>query len=72
MNEHFYSAPPLFDTEQAGKYLGIEPHTLDVWRSNKRYELPYVKIGRLVKYRKEDLDNFIAKNLQNNTSKEPV
>jgi hypothetical protein len=31
-----------------------------VWRCTKRYPIPYVKIGRSVKYRRSDLLAFIA------------
>ena len=41
--------------------LGVTPRTLEVWRCTKRQPLPYVKVGRLVKYRRSDLDAFIAR-----------
>ena len=50
----------LLTTAQAAEYLGVSPGTLEVWRSTRRYGLPYLKIGRLVKYRKESLDAFLA------------
>jgi excisionase family DNA binding protein len=50
---------PLVSRKQAALYLGVATHTLEVWASAKRYALPYVRIGRLVKYRKVDLDRFI-------------
>jgi len=51
----------LFDQKGAGEYLGgISPDTLSVWRCTGRYNLPFVKIGRLVRYRKSDLDKFLA------------
>jgi excisionase family DNA binding protein len=58
---------PRFDSElltreQAAVYLGITASTLAVWKSKGRYDLPCVKIGRLAKYRKVDLDHFIARN----------
>ena len=31
-------------------------------QTTKRYALPYVKIGRLVKYKREDLERFILEN----------
>jgi len=51
----------LLTREQAAHYLGVTPRTLAVWACNKRYNLPFVKVGRLVKYRKADLDAFIAR-----------
>lgn len=55
----------LVDTKEAAKILGSSPHTLAVWRSLKRYPLPYIKIGRKVKYRKSDLFAFIDQNVCN-------
>jgi len=52
----------LLSGQEAAKFLGITYHTLAVWKCNKRYALPYVKVGRLVKYRRADLEAFIARN----------
>jgi hypothetical protein len=49
----------LLDTIQTAKYLGITSDTLAVWRCNKIYNLQYIKVGKSVKYRVSDLDNFI-------------
>lgn len=49
----------LLTRKEAADYLGITQHTLSVWACVKRYNLPYVKIGRLAKYRRTDLDAFI-------------
>lgn len=51
----------LLDTRAAAEVLGVTPRTLEVWRCTKRQPLPYVKVGRLVKYRRSDLDAFIAR-----------
>jgi excisionase family DNA binding protein len=53
----------LLSREQAARYLGVSPRTLAVWKSTGRYCLPVCKIGRLAKYRKSDLDAFIARSL---------
>jgi len=52
----------LLNTTQAAKILGVKPETLAVWRVTGRYNLAYVKVGRLVKYRKTALKNFINNN----------
>ena len=49
----------LFNNTEAAAYIGVTPGTLEVWRSTKRYNLPFIKVGRLVKYRKESLDAFL-------------
>jgi hypothetical protein len=46
------------DTKRAAEILGVSPGTLDVWRCKRRYDLPYQKIGRAVRYRVEDLEAF--------------
>ena len=49
----------LLSRKEAADYLGLEYNTLAVWASTKRYKLKYIKIGRLIKYRVEDLNEFI-------------
>jgi hypothetical protein len=49
----------LLDENAAAAYLGVRPGTLSVWRSTKRYALPYVKCGARVRYRKRHLDAFL-------------
>ena len=41
----------LLSRAEAAAYLGVAKQTLAIWACTKRYELNYVKIGRLVKYR---------------------
>lgn len=55
----------LLNSQEAASFLGIEEETLAVWRCTKRYPLPYIKVGRLVKYRPSDLQAFIESRLQN-------
>lgn len=52
--------------KEAAEYLGVKPGTLDVWACTGRYHLKYIKVGRLVRYRKEDLDEFLDKRTVNN------
>ena len=49
----------LMSRKEAAAYLGVTPHTLAVWQCKERYGLPCIKIGRLAKYTKEHLDEFI-------------
>lgn len=49
----------LLTRREAAAYLGVTPETLAVWASTRRYPLRFIKIGRLSKYRKSDLDDFI-------------
>jgi excisionase family DNA binding protein len=54
----------LMTSNDVSKILGVSTGTLAVWRTTKRYNLPYVKSGRLVRYREEDVQNFINSRLQ--------
>ena len=54
---------PLISTEEAAEILGLEPATLVNWRCTRRYPLPFVRIGRSIRYRLSDLELFIEKNV---------
>jgi excisionase family DNA binding protein len=45
-------------TVEAAKYLQLKPSTLEVWRFNNKGPA-YLKVGRLVQYRKADLEQWI-------------
>jgi len=51
----------LLTSEETANWLGLKtPHTLEVWRSTKRYpELEYIKVGRLVRYKREAVERFL-------------
>ena len=53
----------LLSRKDAAEYLGLKESTLAIWKCTKRYDLPYVKIGRKIKYRLSDLQNFVENNL---------
>jgi excisionase family DNA binding protein len=57
----------MFMTDQAAEYLALKKSTLECWRSRGGGP-PFVKYGRAVRYRKEDLDQFIIERLRNNSS----
>jgi excisionase family DNA binding protein len=47
--------PRLLTTDEAAEFLGVSAGTLAVWRCLARYRLPFVKIGRNVRYDESDL-----------------
>ena len=61
----------LFDETAAAEYLGgnapVSTRTLQRWRAEGSGPI-FVKIGRLVRYRKPDLDNFLAKHAVGSTA----
>jgi predicted DNA-binding transcriptional regulator AlpA len=56
---------PLLETREAAKELGLSPRTLEGWRC-RREGPAYLKIGRRVKYRPEDIEAYKASRLREN------
>ena len=52
------SISPLYDIKEAAAYIKIRPGTMRNWLSAKR--LGYVKVGRLTRIPKSELDRFLA------------
>ncbi len=59
---------PLLSRKEAAELLGTTEGTLAVWSCTKRYGLPFIKIGRLVKYKLSDLEDFIQRRTQSGGS----
>ena len=53
------SSAELLDPEAAAALLDVSPGTLSVWRSTGRYNLPFLKIGRKVRYRRSVLEAWM-------------
>ncbi|WP_083930126.1 helix-turn-helix domain-containing protein [Methylovulum miyakonense] len=49
----------LVTTEKAAELLSIPAATLTKWRSTGQVKIPFVRIGRQIKYRTTDLKCFI-------------
>ena len=63
----------LFDNsmctaKQAADFLGVTVGTLEVWRSTGRHAIPFVKIGRNIRYKISDLEKFLTSRTFTNTS----
>lgn len=52
----------LMTPEQAAQFLSLSTTVLGAWRSLGRYGLPYLKLGRQVRYRRKDLVAFLERN----------
>lgn len=60
----------LLTTKQAAKYLGVSAAFLerDRWAGAR---IPFIKLGtRSIRYRQQDLDEFIQKQVRHSTSEE--
>ena len=50
----------LMTPRDAAVYIGVKINTLAVWRMTNKYGLRYLKLGKAIRYRKEDLDEWLA------------
>ena len=57
----------MLRTIEAAKILGLQKSTLEAWRSRGGGP-QFVKLGRAVRYRGEDLEAFLVARLRSNTS----
>ncbi len=59
---------PLLSRREAAEFLGIRESTLAIWHATDRYPLPVIKVGRLARYRREDLEQFLHQRTTPHTS----
>ena len=57
--------PDLIDPAPAAELLGVTEGTLSVWRSTGRYGLPFVKVGRRVKYSRKAIAAWLESRTRN-------
>lgn len=57
----------LMTTKQAAAYLNVKPGTLEQWRWYGNGP-PFVKMGRTVRYRLADLNEYIDSQIFSSTS----
>ena len=50
----------ILSNREAAEFLGVNEGTLSNWRCSKAVEIPYVKVGRSVKYMRESLIEFLT------------
>lgn len=55
----------LLDQIEAGKLLSIPAATLQKWRSTGEVNLPWIRVGRGIRYRTVDLRAWIEANTHN-------
>ena len=49
----------LLTEAQAAEKLNVTCGTLSVWRATRRYPLKYVRVGRKIRYRVSDIEEFL-------------
>jgi excisionase family DNA binding protein len=53
------SVDNLLTPLQVAELLGVSSGTLAVWRSNGTCQIPYIKIGRCVRYKRSVIERFL-------------
>jgi len=64
------SSDPLFTSPEAAEYIGVSENTIVVWRCVGRYAIPFIKVGRLVRYRRSDLEAWLESRTRTNGTTE--
>jgi hypothetical protein len=57
----------IMTVRETAAYLGLTKSTLDGWRCRGAGPI-FLKLGKAVRYRVEDLDAFVAANVRTSTS----
>lgn len=54
-----FDKDPLLTDPEAAQYLKVKDGTLANWRCTGRRKIPYIRLGRSVRYRRSDLDAYL-------------
>lgn len=57
----------LMTQGQAANYLNTSVGVLNTWRSTGKQKIPFVRWGRCIRYKREDLDRWIESQSENQT-----
>ena len=59
----------LLTETEAAQFLNIQPSTLATWRVRGIPHLPFVRVGRCIRYRRQDISLFINAHIAAHTGK---
>ena len=59
-----HTSDALLTSEDVARKLVVSEDTLTAWRCTRRQHIPFVKVGRLVRYRARDVDAYVEGRLQ--------
>lgn len=62
VSDNISNQKQLLDTKEAAEFLGISKHTLYEWVIQKK--IHHIKVGRLTKFRRRDLEEWLNKRSQ--------
>lgn len=62
MNEGNVIERRLLTVVEVAAYLGLSPHTLYAMVSKRRVPFPFIKVGRLTKFDRKEIDRWLNRN----------
>lgn len=62
----------LMNQKEAAAYLGTTVKSLNTWRARGKYNIPYVRWGKNIRYKKESLDAWIMEHTTNGQTHGPT
>jgi len=55
----------LLTQKEMAEYLGTTVGSLNTWRCQNRYPIPFIKVGSLVRYNLDDVNKWLKTRTQN-------
>ena len=62
--------PVLLTQKQVAAFLNTSVATLNVMRHKGKNKIPFLRWGRSIRYRREDLEQWVQNNMQNQITTE--
>ena len=59
MSSLFKAHQELLSPTEVAALLRVSLSALATWRSTRRYNLVFIRVGRRIRYRREDVDKFL-------------
>jgi hypothetical protein len=53
----------VYTEPEAGRFLKLSPVTLRSWRNRRKGGPRFVRLGRKIRYRRSDLEDFLARSV---------
>lgn len=66
LSEIVHRSRELLNEREAAEILDASPGTLSVWRSTDRYNIPFIKVGSKVRYKRSDLEAWLESRTRHN------
>lgn len=60
----------LLTTERAAAFLAVSPATLVTWRCTRRVRVPFLRVGRAIRYDRQALARWLASRAEDSVAVE--